>query len=39
MASPESLTAQRPPDDGLLDELAAVTPVITDPDLLASLRA
>ena len=36
MASPESLTAERAPDDALLDELAAVTPVITDPDLLAS---
>jgi glycolate oxidase len=36
MASPDSLTAERAPDAGLLDELAAVTPVMTDPDLLAS---
>src|SRR5882757_5410391 len=36
MVSPESLTAERAPDDGWLDELAAVTPVITDPDLLAT---
>jgi glycolate dehydrogenase FAD-linked subunit len=35
MVSPDSLTADRAPDAGLLDELADVTPVITDPDLLA----
>ncbi len=36
MVSPEPLTAERTPVGDLVDELAAVTPVITDPDLLAS---